>query len=121
MSRSKKGGQPTKYREEYCQKLIDHMAKGLSYESFAAIIGVHRDTLYEWEKKHDVFSDSKKIGLGKCLLFYETIGIQGMMGKIAGFNATTWIFKMKNRFGWATNGGEGEVEEKTFTLNYSLK
>ena len=118
--KTKRKGRPTKYKEEYCEKLVAHMAKGLSYESFAGLIGVHRETLYEWERKHEIFSDSKKIGKEKCLLFYETIGVQGMLGKIPNFNATTWIFKMKNKFGWKSNSVEEILEDKTFTLNYKI-
>lgn len=93
-------GRPTKYKKKYCEMLIEHMAKGLSYESFAGKIEVSRDTLYEWEKEHKDFSDSKKIGLGKGLLKMEEFGIEGMTGGIKDFKPNIWIFKMKNKHGW---------------------
>ena len=43
-------GRPTKYKKKYCKMLIDHMKKGLTYETFAATIDddtVCRRTLYD--------------------------------------------------------------------------
>ncbi len=73
-------GRPSLYRPEYGQQLIDHMAKGLSFESFAAIIDVSRDTLYAWRDAHTEFADSIKKGLDKSLLWWEKTGMNGMMG-----------------------------------------
>ena len=42
------------------------------------------------EKIAKAVRDNKKV--------WETIGLDGAMGKINGFNATSWIFNMKNRF-----------------------
>lgn len=91
---------PSKYKEEYCQMLTEHMAKGLSFESFAAIIHVHRDTLYEWNNKFSEFAEAKRVGTDKNLLFWEQKGIEGMCGMIEDFNATAFVFNMKNRHKW---------------------
>jgi hypothetical protein len=32
------------------------------------------------------------------MLVWEKIGLEGTMGEIKGFNATSWSFNMKNRF-----------------------
>jgi len=93
-------GRPSTYRPEHCPALEDHMEKGYSFESFAGTIGVHRDTLYAWEKSHIEFSDAKKVGIEKGRLFWERLSILAAAGKIKGFNATVWIFTMKNRFEW---------------------
>ena len=110
MSNDSKSGRPTLFKEEYCQKLIDHMAEGLSYESFAGLLGVGRSTLYDWEKSHPQFSDSKKIGKDKMALFFERLGIDAMTGKIEGFNASTYIFTIKNKLGWRD---KQEIENNT--------
>lgn len=94
------GGAPTKYKSKYCDLVIEHMDKGLSFESFAATIDVCVDTLYEWIKVHKEFSDAKKKATAKALCKWETIGMSGMQGEIMNFNASTWIFSMKNRFKW---------------------
>lgn len=95
-------GRPSKYKPEYCELLIEHMASGLSYECFGAEIDVDRSTIYEWEKHHKEFSDAKKIAFDKNRSFWEKAGLQGMFmgGKDNPFNSTVWVFNMKNRFGW---------------------
>lgn len=104
-------GRPTAYSEEYCQKLIDHMAQGLSFDSFAGTIGVTRETMYNWAKKHTNFFHAKKKGQAYCLLFWEKLGLAGIMGQgfkdpqtgkrnPLKFGQAVYIFNMKNRFGW---------------------
>lgn len=97
------GGRPSKYKPEYCQLLIDHCAKGYSYDAFAGSVGVDVDTLYEWEKVHAEYSEAKKIAWSKSRHFWENIGLHGMTGKIPGFVSAVWIFNMKNRFKWHDN------------------
>lgn len=90
----------SKYNPDFCEMLIKHMSEGLSFESFAAVAKVNRDTLYEWLKAHEEFREAKAEGLAENLLFYEKTGRAGMLGKLPGFNITAWIFNMKNRHGW---------------------
>lgn len=111
-------GRPSKYKPEYCQLLIEHMSTGLSFESFAAVIKVNRDTLYAWEKDYPEFSDAKKEAFEQNLLFWEKHGIDGLYntteydekGKPTSsksINSTVWIFNMKNRHKW----GDKQVGE----------
>jgi hypothetical protein len=105
------GGRPSKYDPKYCRMVIDHMEHGLSFESFAGTIEVSRDTLYEWTKVHEEFSDAFKIGQMKCRLFWERLGINGVAGKIPGFQVAGHIYNMKVRFGLLeVPQGEGENE-----------
>jgi hypothetical protein len=91
---------PTKYKKEFDELLIKHMESGMSFMSFAALVGVNVDTLYEWERKQKSFSEAKQVAFNKNLLFWERLGVAGTAGKIHNFNSTTWIFNMKNRHGW---------------------
>lgn len=97
---TRKIGRPTSYKPEYCNKLIEHMKKGYSFESFGAIANVNRDTLFEWAKVHKDFSDAKRMATEHCRLFWETLGIMACQGFAKNFSAAAWIFNMKNRFGW---------------------
>lgn len=116
-------GRPSKYDPKYCQQVIDHMSQGFSFESFAGKIGVAKDTLYQWDKNHQDFSDAKKEGFEKNRLFWEE---QAMRGMWAGkkFNPTVWIFNMKNRFPKEWRDRQeveaGPETRKTFTLAYKL-
>lgn len=123
------GGRPTDYDPKYCDELVAHMASGLSYESFAGVIGVARSTLYEWEK-HQEFSDAKSIGVEKGRLFWEKRGIAAMSGSVVPgfdhkkFNVTAWIFGMKNRFGWRDRtelSGDPEKPVRTITETRPMK
>ena len=111
-----KVGRPTKYKEEYCQKLIDHMAEGYSFDSFAGIVDVNIDTLYEWAKVHAEFSDAKSIGTAKSMAWWEKIGRMGMINEIPFFNDRIWRLNMINRFRskWS-DGTKNENNDKVKT------
>jgi hypothetical protein len=108
---------PTKYKKQYCKKMLDFFSiehtreieqtftnkKGETFttykevanqlptfERFAAMVGVCRDTLDEWKKQHKEFSDTYK----KCKDFQKD-----MLNDLAmrGFyNPTYTIFVAKN-------------------------
>ena len=78
--------------------LISHMEGGLSFESFGGRIDVNEDTLYQWKHDHLEFSEAYKRGRLKSMLHWEEMGHDMVLAGQG--NATTWIFNMKNRFGW---------------------
>lgn len=119
-------GRPSKYKPEYCEELIKHMAGGNSFWSFASNADVHFDTLSEWCSAHPEFSEAKKIGMAKLMAFDEKIAMAGSTGQLkrhsrtitttdtlpdgtitthkedifdaATFSQTYQIFLMKNRY-----------------------
>lgn len=97
--KNKRPGQPTKYRPEYCQMLIEHMTKVHSFESFAATINTDRTTLYNWCKSHPEFFHARKVAREQCVIGLENIGKGLMTGKIKG-NTVAWLFFMKNLTSW---------------------
>jgi hypothetical protein len=102
------GGRPTNYKQEYCQMLIDHMAEGLSFEAFAGLVSVTKQTLYNWIEVHPEFLDAKKIATERCRLFWEKLGINhvvstsnstsGVGSESTTLNTGVYVFNMKNRF-----------------------
>lgn len=107
------GGQPTLYRDEYCKQVIEHMAKGFSFESFAGVIGVCKQTLYNWIDANKEFLDAKKRGFEQSRLFWEGMGIN--IAQEGTGNSTAFIFNMKNRFpeDWrdkTDHGFEGSIQ-----------
>lgn len=52
----------TKYKPEYCQALVDHMAEGNTFASFAANLRVNRASLYVWLQKHKAFAQARDLG-----------------------------------------------------------
>jgi hypothetical protein len=91
------------FKPQYIKEIEEHMAKGFSAESFCAIIGTHRRTLYNWAERYPDFFHAIKRGREKSQLFWEEIGQRGAKGKIRNFNVTAYIFSMKNLHRWRDN------------------
>lgn len=111
-------GRPSKYDPRLCDLALSYLSKGYSKQALAGKLGISRETLYEWCRTHEDFSDTIKKGEAKSLMFWEEKGMDGMMGKTKGFNSIVWIFTMKNRFGWSD---QGYVEEKVVESSKDLE
>ena len=92
----------SKYTGDAPQRLVKHMEEGFSFESFAGVMGCSRACIYKWIDKYPEFKEAREIGSVKSQLMWEKAGIDGLYqgGKDNPFNATVWVFNMKNRFGW---------------------
>ena len=118
----KKAGRPPTYRDTYPDMLIEHMRQGFSYETFAAVAGVGKSTLYNWEV-NDRFLEAKKKGVMLSQKWWETLLRLGALGsdkiEINGRpqrikpNPALIIFTMKCRFGWNENS-VGDVSEEPY-------
>lgn len=92
------GGRPTKYKEEYCDLIIEFMKDGSSKTQFCAEVGICYDTLLDWQEANPEFSEAVKKADTACQAWWERKGTKAVFGEIEGFNATSYIFNMKNRF-----------------------
>lgn len=92
----RKVGRPSKYDPSFCDLILDLGAEGKSKAQIAAALGVNRDTLNEWCKQHADFSVAIKGAADLALAWWENAGQTNMTRQ--GFNATAFIFQMKNRF-----------------------
>ena len=92
-------GRPTKYKKKFCQELVDHMEKGMSYETFGAVIDVSVQTLYDWEKVHPEFLEAKRKGFLVRQSHIEEHFAQVSEGKGEGV-PSLMIFRAKNLLGW---------------------
>jgi len=96
--------QPVKYKPEYCQKLIDHMKSGLSFQTFGAQVNVVRATIYNWLEDYPEFKKAKDIGNALAQDFMEKRLAAKISGqKINGLNVkdidnSCLIFALKTRF-----------------------
>lgn len=118
------GGRPTKFRPEFCEKLIDHMAKGLSFETFGAEIGTSRTQIYEWAKpenrdKYPGFADAKSFAQEECRKFWETVGGGIATGQLNKGNAAVWIYNMKCRFAKEWRDHKELPSNVNITLSYN--
>lgn len=90
-------GRPSTYRPEYCELVVELGSKGKSRTQIAAHIGVLRETLTDWGTANRDFAVALKVAKEREQAWWEEMGQMGLsMGK--SFNATAFIFQMKNRF-----------------------
>jgi hypothetical protein len=87
-------GRPSKYDPAYCEQIIEFCADGSSISSFAASIGVCRDTISEWGTEHPAFSAAVKVAKAKVAAWYDKTGRK--IATEGGGNATLCIFGLKN-------------------------
>lgn len=109
-------GRPTGYKSEYCDKLIEHMRDGNSFETFAAVIEVSKPTLYVWADKYPAFLEAKRTGDALSEAWWEKQAKQGLW-KMKGeeeLNTTLWIFVTKNRFGYQDSPDPKEDDDNPY-------
>ena len=95
-------GRPTSYRVEYCVRLIELMAEGRSLDGCAALLGVHPDSLYEWQRVHPEFSVAVRAGRAAATAFWETRLLDVAQGGAGNAQAIQWALRNRSRAasGW---------------------
>ena len=89
-------GRPTDYLPEYCERVIELGKEGKSVVQMACELGVHKDSLYEWAKVHEEFSDAFTHAKQWSQHWWESKGQTGL--ESGGFNASLWSRSMAARF-----------------------
>jgi hypothetical protein len=97
-----------------CDAVIDLGRIGASRAEIAFELDIHIDTFIEWQKQHPDFSEAVRKAMQLAQGWWEK---QGRLATFHGgkdFNATSYIFNMKNRFkdDWA----DRQVNEQTGTV-----
>lgn len=90
-------GQPTKYKSEYCEMMINHMAEGYSFEAFAGLIKVNKTTLYTWLALHKDFKEAKEIADEQSRLWAKTQLKEQIRGNLKS-HLVPLLFFTKNKF-----------------------
>ena len=91
MSKAKHpGGRPTSYRPEFCQRVVALMAEGRSLEGCAALLGVHPDSLNEWQKVHPQFSVAVRAGRAAATTYWENRLLAVSNGEPCNAQAIQW-------------------------------
>jgi transposase-like protein len=105
-------GRPSDYKPEFCEKLVEHMSKGYSFESFGAVIDCGKASLYKWRDEHQEFSDALDMGRSKHLFMMEQMGQGNMVEHYQGPKLNTALYKlfMANIHGWRE---KTDVEQKS--------
>jgi hypothetical protein len=85
-------GRPSEYKPEYCQRIIDYMAKGHSLTAFAGSIDVDKATVYRWINQHPEFSEAADRAKAKQVCPWEEKLIRAEKGG----EVAASIFALKN-------------------------
>lgn len=77
MSAKKKhaGGRPSSYDPSYCALVIEHMRNGMSIASFAAKVGVSRETIWKWGKAYPEFRNACEVAKETSQVWWERLAI----------------------------------------------
>jgi helix-turn-helix resolvase-like protein len=95
---AKKIGRPSKYDPAMCETVLELGEQGKSKAQIAKALGVTRPTLDSWSDKHPDFLYALKAAKDLELAWWEDKGQAGLDAGQGNFNATAFIFQMKNRF-----------------------
>ena len=88
-------GRPTKYKPEYCQKVIDIGANGGWLSEMAEECDVCRATMDVWAAEHPQFLEALTRAKQKAQAWFEAKGREGMEKPV--FNAALWQKQMSAR------------------------
>lgn len=91
-------GRKTKYKKEMCDQVIAFGQEGMSLVEMASELKVAWSTFALWRDKHPEFSEAVKEAVRESQAWWERQGRLATFGGVDGFNATSYIFNMKNRF-----------------------
>lgn len=92
------GGRPTKYKPEFCAVVVASASEGKGLATIARELGVMRETMWRWGNAHSEFRNALKEAYEAGMSWWEEQGRMATFGAVQGFNATAYIFQMKNRF-----------------------
>ena len=91
-------GRPTKYDPAMCEAVIDCGKQGMGKCEMAAELDICYNSFEAYQEQHPEFLKAVKTALRHSQAWWEGKGRLATFGEIDGFNATSYIFNMKNRF-----------------------
>lgn len=91
-------GRPTKYDPAMCETVIECGEQGMGKLEMCKELGIDYSTFEAYQEKHTEFSRAVKRALQLSQAWWEGKGREATFGGVDGFNATSYIFNMKNRF-----------------------
>lgn len=90
-------GRPTKYDPSLCDGLLALGEQGMGKLEMAYELGIGYESFETYQEKYPEFSKAVKEALKASQMWWERKGREATF-KSEGFNATSFIFNMKNRF-----------------------
>ena len=81
-----------------CETVIKCGREGMGKAEMAAELGIAYSNFDRWQHEHPEFQDAVKEAVRQSQAWWEKMGRVSTFGGTDGFNATSYIFQMKNRF-----------------------
>ncbi len=91
-------GRPSKYDADFCARVLELGKEGASKAEICLELDICYNTLENWQDAHPEFLKAVKEAERLSQGWWEKKGRQATFGGVEGFNATSFIFNMKNRF-----------------------
>ena len=116
-----KMGRPTKYKPEYCERVIDLGREGKSIAQMAAAFDVDKASIYDWAASHEDFSTALARAKALSQTWWEDAAQKNLSDR--NFNAQLWLKSVASRFRedyterqqtelTGANGGAVQIEAK---------
>lgn len=113
-------GRPSKYDSAMCDRVVELGRIGASRAEMAAELGISRSNAwYAYQEKHEDFRDAVKEAEALSQAWWEKKGREATFGGCDGFNATSYIFQMKNRFSHDWRDKQDHEHKVGLTVNIS--
>jgi len=89
-------GRPSKYRPEFCDRVIELGKQGYSYAEIAAELEIDKASLFDWAKAHEEFSTALRAAKTYEQAWFEREARSNMKNR--DFNANLWYRSAASRF-----------------------
>ena len=93
-------GSKSKYRPEYCKRIVEIMSDGTAMITACVEFGISKQTLFNWCDAHPEFKAAYALAKQGCEAWWINEGKKATFGGVDGFNSSSYNAHMKNRFGW---------------------
>lgn len=97
-TQDKHAGQPTLYKPEYCDKVIEWGKQGFSKTEMASELDVSRTTIFNWAAEHEEFLNALLVAMTHSEAWHETKARRALDLPSSAFNAGLWGKSMSARF-----------------------
>jgi len=109
-------GQPTKYREEHCEKFVSLRKQGYSVDRIAAEWDISKQTIYNWTKDNPLFLDAYARGDAKYHAYLESLA----MANVHNPKFNDRIFRMlAAKSGWSDKSADNCIPHPGLAKNPS--
>lgn len=108
----KKRRSDSRYKDEYCDLIIEILARGDFISHFCSQVGISESTYYDWQKDNEEFAEACLRAKVEGKAFYETCAKQMVLGKLdsKGMGALALILNNKHREDYSRSpNGSGDT------------